>query len=71
MPDSPVGKQISLKGKATYHQITRFDQKKKVYSVTSDNEKEFAELESIAKSLDAKFFITHPYASWEEDSMKN
>ena len=34
-------------------------------TVTSDNGKEFAKHESIAKNLDAQFFFAHPYASWE------
>ena len=39
--------------------------KEKVHTVTSDNGKEFAKHESIAKNLDAQFFFAHPYASWE------
>ena len=40
--------------------------KEKVHTVTSDNGKEFAKHESIAKNLDAQFFFAHPYASWEK-----
>jgi len=40
--------------------------KVKVHTVTSDNGKEFAELESIAKNLNTQFFFAHPYASWEK-----
>ena len=36
-----------------------------MHTVTSDNGKEFAKHESIAKNLDAQFFFAHPYASWE------
>ena len=37
--------------------------KEKVHTVTSDNGKEFAKHESIAKNLDTQFFFAHPYAS--------
>ena len=45
--------------------------KEKVHTVTSDNGKEFAKHESIAKNLDAKFFFAHPYASWERGLNEN
>jgi IS30 family transposase len=37
----------------------------RVHTLTSDNGKEFAEHESIAKALKAKFYFAHPYAAWE------
>ena len=40
-------------------------------TVTSDNGKEFAKHESIAKNLDAQFFFAHPYASWERGLNEN
>jgi len=42
-----------------------------VHTVTSDNGKEFAKHESIAKNLDAQFFFAHPYASWERGLNEN
>ena len=45
--------------------------KEKVHTVTSDNGKEFAKHESIAKNLDAHFFFAHPYASWERGLNEN
>ena len=44
--------------------------KEKVHTVTSDNGKEFAKHESIAKNLDTQFFFAHPYAHGKGDSMK-
>ena len=45
--------------------------KEKVHTVTSDNGKEFAKHESIAKNLDAQFLFGHPYASWERGLNEN
>ena len=45
--------------------------KEKVHTVTSNNGKEFAKPESIAKNLDAQFFFAHPYASWERGLNEN
>lgn len=42
-----------------------------VYTLTSDNGKEFARHESIAAALDAAFFFAHPYASWERGLNEN
>lgn len=39
--------------------------KKQVLTITSDNGKEFAEHQSIAKNLDTEFYFAHPYSSWE------
>ena len=36
--------------------------RKKVHLLTSDNGKEFAQHEWMAKNLEAKFFFTYPYA---------
>ena len=43
----------------------------KVYTLTSDNGKEFSEHEQIAKNLDADFYFAHPYASWERGTNEN
>ena len=42
-----------------------------VHTLTSDNGKEFAGYETIAKSLSARFFFAHPYASWERGLNEN
>jgi len=42
-----------------------------VHTITSDNGTEFADHESIAKSLKAKFFFTNPYSSWEKGLVEN
>ena len=39
--------------------------KKFVYSITSDNGKEFAKHEIISKKINADFFFAHPFSSWE------
>ena len=43
----------------------------KVHTLTSDNGKEFAEHERIAKDLKADFYFAHPYASWERGTNEN
>jgi len=43
----------------------------KVHTITSDNGKEFAEHETIAKALKARFYFAHPYASWERGLNEN
>lgn len=43
----------------------------RVHTLTSDNGKEFAHHEAIAKGLNAKFFFAHPYASWERGLNEN
>lgn len=42
-----------------------------VLTLTSDNGKEFAQHEHIAKQLKAKFYFAHPYASWERGLNEN
>ena len=42
-----------------------------VHTLTTDNGKEFAQHERIAKGLDAHFFFAHPYASWERGANEN
>jgi IS30 family transposase len=43
----------------------------KVYTLTSDNGKEFARHQTIADKLNAKFYFAHPYASWERGLNEN
>ena len=45
--------------------------KSRVYSITADNGKEFAEHKMIAKALDIDFYFCHPYHSWERGSNEN
>lgn len=42
-----------------------------VHTITSDNGKEFAKHEDIAKHLKAKFFFADPYASWQRGLNEN
>lgn len=45
--------------------------KKYVYTITSDNGKEFANHEIIAQKLSTKMFFTTPYCSWERGLNEN
>ena len=45
--------------------------RKKVHTITSDNGKEFAGHEDIAKKLNADFYFAHPYSSWERGTNEN
>lgn len=42
-----------------------------VHPLTTDNGKEFAQHERIASVLDADFFFTHPYSTWERGANEN
>lgn len=42
-----------------------------VHTLTTDNGKEFAQHERIAKKLNADFYFAHPYASWERGANEN
>lgn len=42
-----------------------------VHTITSDNGREFAGHEEIAKRLQADFYFAHPYASWERGTNEN
>ena len=44
---------------------------KNVHTITSDNGREFAGHEEIAKSLKADFYFAHPYSSWEPGTNEN
>ena len=43
----------------------------KVFTITSDNGKEFADHERISKQLTAKIYFAHPYHSWERGLNEN
>jgi len=45
--------------------------KSAVYTLTSDNGKEFASHQQIAKELEADFFFARPYQSWERGLNEN
>lgn len=42
-----------------------------VHTLTTDNGREFAQHERIAKKLKADFFFAHPYSSWERGANEN
>ena len=42
-----------------------------VHTLTTDNGKEFAQHERIARKLGADFYFAHPYASWERGANEN
>jgi IS30 family transposase len=43
----------------------------KVFTITSDNGKEFARHDIIAKELKSEFYFAHPYHSWERGLNEN
>jgi IS30 family transposase len=43
----------------------------KVYTLTSDNGKEFAGHQFIAATLNLKYYFAHPYAAWERGTNEN
>jgi transposase, IS30 family len=45
--------------------------REQVKTITSDNGKEFAAHEAIARALGADFYFAHPYASWERGLNEN
>ena len=45
--------------------------KDKVHTITSDNGKEFANNEPIAKALDCVFYFAHAYSAWERRTNEN
>ncbi|ODS32073.1 MAG: Integrase core domain protein [Candidatus Scalindua rubra] len=42
-----------------------------VFTITSDNGKEFANQEKIAKGLKCNFYFAHAYSSWERGTNEN
>ncbi len=45
--------------------------KAKTHTLTSDNGKEFALHQIIAKLIEADYFFAHPYAAWERGTTEN
>ncbi len=45
--------------------------RRRVHTITSDNGKEFAQHEQVARKLKADFYFAHPYSSWERGSNEN
>jgi len=45
--------------------------KGRIYTLTSDHGKEFAEHEQIAKTLGLSFYFAHPYSAWERGTNEN
>ncbi len=43
----------------------------KVHTITSDNGKEFADHETIAKGLKCDFYFAHAYSAWERGTNEN
>ena len=43
----------------------------RTHSLTSDNGREFAQHQEIAKRLDLGFYFAHPYSAWERGSNEN
>ena len=43
----------------------------RVYTITTDNGKEFSNHKDIAKRLGANVYFTHPYRSWERGLSEN
>ncbi|MBA2440640.1 MAG: IS30 family transposase [Thermoleophilaceae bacterium] len=42
-----------------------------VYTITSDNGREFANHQSVEKKLKAAFYFAHPFAAWERGTNEN
>jgi IS30 family transposase len=63
------GKQAAEITAATIARLTPY--KDQLHTITSDNGKEFAGHQEIAKALEIDFFFAHPYHSWERGSNEN
>ena len=50
---------------------TLYDFKPYLHTITSDNGKEFAKHEHIAKQLGIQYYFTHPYSSYECGTVEN
>lgn len=62
-------KRSRLVSDATIDLLTPY--RDKVFTITSDNGKEFAEHQRISKRLTAKIYFAHPYHSWERGLNEN
>jgi IS30 family transposase len=58
-------------GELTKEAICKLLNGLEVKTITSDNGKEFALHEEIAKFLEAEFYFCHPYSSWERGVNEN
>jgi IS30 family transposase len=64
-----TGKQAAEVTAATIARLEPY--KEQIHTITSDNGKEFAGHQEIAKALEIDFFFAHPYHSWERGSNEN
>ena len=64
-----TGKQAAEVTAATIARLQPY--KDHIHTITSDNGKEFAGHQEIAKALEIDFFFAHPYHSWERGSNEN
>lgn len=64
-----AGKQASEVTTAIVTRLKPF--KDQIHTITSDNGKEFAGHEAVAKALEIDFYFAHPYHSWERGSNEN
>lgn len=62
-------KRSQLVANATINLLAPYPEK--VFTITSDNGKEFAEHQLISKRLTAKVYFAHPYHSWERGLNEN
>ena len=63
------GKNAKALAEKTIEALTPF--KGLIYTITSDNGREFYEHKYIAKSLGIDFYFAHPYHSWERGANEN
>jgi IS30 family transposase len=68
-----LGKVAQRTAQAVQHQIVTLlsPLASKVYTLTSDNGKEFANHRRIAEALNLKYYFAHPYAAWERGTNEN
>lgn len=64
-----VSKQATIVQKAITELLE--DWKPYIFTITSDNGKEFAEHEVIAEKAQINYYFAHPYHSWERGSNEN
>lgn len=64
-----LGKNAEVLAQKTVEMLS--DWKPYLFTVTSDNGKEFAEHKTISKLLEIKFYFAKPYHSWERGSNEN
>lgn len=59
----PKGKQAKGLSKKLINMLMPY--KKHILSITSDNGKEFADHQRIARKLETQFYFANPYCSWQ------